>query len=151
MTWQHFVMQAPALAEVCATSIHGQVAYLATTRNDGAPRVHPVTPIIGGGHLFIFMEPTSPKAYDLRRDPRFALHNGVRDTSGEGGEVSLSGSAELVTATDLRMVAVRHAPYNPAERYVLFMCIPERVIVSTYGAQGTQRQRWERTASANTE
>lgn len=144
MTWQHFVMQAPALAEVCATSMHGQVAYLATTRNDGAPRVHPVTPIIGGGHLFIFMEPTSPKAYDLRRDPRFALHNGVRDTSGEGGEVSLSGTARLVTDTDLRTVAVQHTPYEPAERYVLFVCTPERVMVSTYGADGVHRQRWQR-------
>lgn len=144
MTWQHFVMQAPALAEVCATSMHGQVAYLATTRNDGAPRVHPVTPIIGGGHLFIFMEPTSPKAYDLRRDPRFSLHNGVRDTSGEGGEVSLSGTARLVTDTDLRTVAVQHTPYEPAERYVLFVCTPERVMVSTYGADGVHRQRWQR-------
>jgi uncharacterized pyridoxamine 5'-phosphate oxidase family protein len=124
--------------------MHGQVAYLATTRNDGAPRVHPVTPIIGGGHLFIFMEPTSPKAYDLRRDPRFALHNGVRDTSGEGGEVSLSGTARLVTDTDLRTVAVQHTPYEPAERYVLFVCTPERVMVSTYGADGVHRQRWQR-------
>ena len=142
--WQDFVAQAPALAEFCVTRLHGQVAYLATTRSNGAPRVHPVTPIIGGGYLFIFMEPTSPKVRDLQRDPRFALHNGVSDTSGEGGEVSLSGYAELVTTADLRRVAVQHTPYEPAERYVLFVCTPERVMVSTYGADGAHRQRWQR-------
>jgi hypothetical protein len=55
MTWQDVVEQAPVIAEFCANRLHGQVAYLATTRSNGAPRVHPVTPIIGGGHLFIFM------------------------------------------------------------------------------------------------
>jgi hypothetical protein len=144
MTWQDVVEQAPVIAEFCATRLHGQVAYLATTRSNGAPRVHPVTPIIGGGHLFIFMEPTSPKVRDLQRDPRFALHNGVNDTSGESGEVSLSGTARLVTDTDLRTVAVQHTPYEPAERYVLFVCTPERVMVSTYGADGVHRQRWQR-------
>ena len=144
MTWQDVVEQAPVIAEFCATRLHGQVAYLATTRSNGAPRVHPVTPIIGGGHLFIFMEPTSPKVRDLQRDPRFALHNGVNDTSGESGEVSLSGTARLVTDTALRTVAVQHTPYDPAERYVLFVCTPERVMVSTYGADGVHRQRWQR-------
>ncbi|MGH2405330.1 MAG: pyridoxamine 5'-phosphate oxidase family protein, partial [bacterium] len=51
------------------------MAYLATLRGDGAPRVHPVTPIVGEGRLFLFMEPTSPKGHDLRRDGRYALHS----------------------------------------------------------------------------
>jgi uncharacterized pyridoxamine 5'-phosphate oxidase family protein len=144
MMWQDFVDQAPALAEFCVTRLHGQVAYLATTRSNGAPRVHPVTPIIGGGYLFIFMEPTSPKVRDLQRDPRFALHNGVSDTSGESGEVSLAGTARLVTDIDLRTMAVQHTPYEPAERYVLFVCTPDRVMTSTYGAEGAHRQRWQR-------
>ena len=36
-------------------------ADLATVRQDGVPRVHPVTPIIGAGGLYLFMEPTSPR------------------------------------------------------------------------------------------
>ncbi len=55
--------------------------YLATVDDRGAPRVHPVTPVIGGGFLFVFMEPTSPKGRDLRERRSYALHNGVDDTA----------------------------------------------------------------------
>ena len=60
---------------------------------DGRPRVHPVAPIVGGGRLFVFMEPTSPKVHDLRERCSYALHNGVPDTYGTGGEFSVSGVA----------------------------------------------------------
>ncbi|MCA1555037.1 MAG: pyridoxamine 5'-phosphate oxidase family protein, partial [Chloroflexi bacterium] len=72
--WANFAAAAPELAAFGAQRLHGSVAYLATIRPDGAPRVHPVTPIIGEGHLFVFMEPTSPKGKDLQRDNRYALH-----------------------------------------------------------------------------
>ena len=48
------------------------------------PRVHPVTPIVGSGKLFVFMEPTSPKGKDLMRDGRYALHCGIEGNN-EGG------------------------------------------------------------------
>lgn len=144
MTWQLFAQLAPDMAEFSTVRLHGEVAYLATTRRDGSPRVHPVTPIIGGGYLFIFMEPTSPKADDLARDARFALHNGVSDNSGESGEVSITGRAELTTDAHLRATAVEHAKYIPAERYILFVLHPERVMTTTYPEQRAQRQRWQR-------
>jgi hypothetical protein len=50
------------------------VAYLATTRRDGAPRVHPFCPVIAGGRLFAAIPRSSPKGWDLRRDPRAAIH-----------------------------------------------------------------------------
>jgi hypothetical protein len=37
------------------------------------------------------MEPTSPKAADLRRDPRYALQCGVEDDRGGGGEFHVTG------------------------------------------------------------
>jgi len=43
MTWHVFEEAAPALAAYAL----GRLAYLATVRPDGGPRVHPVTPIIG--------------------------------------------------------------------------------------------------------
>jgi hypothetical protein len=39
-----------------------------------------VTPILGENRLFIFMEPTSPKGHDLRRDGRYTLHCSVADS-----------------------------------------------------------------------
>ena len=66
-TWGEFAKEAPGLAAFGAELLLGaQVAYLATVRPDGVPRVHPVTPILTDDGLFLFMEPTSPKGRDLR-------------------------------------------------------------------------------------
>jgi hypothetical protein len=50
------------------------IAYLATTRPDGSPRLHPFCPIIAGGRLFAAIPARSPKGNDLRRDGRCAIH-----------------------------------------------------------------------------
>ena len=95
-------------------------AYLATVRSDGGPRVHPVTPIFTDEGLYLFMEPTSPKGDDLRERSRFALHNGVPDNAGTGGEFWIGGAGVAVGDSDERAVVVRSATYTPADRYVLF-------------------------------
>jgi hypothetical protein len=77
MSWKTFEAQHPELAALGAERLNGKVAYRATLREDGAPRVHPITPIIGHGQLFVFMEPTSPKGHDLQRDGRYAIHCSV--------------------------------------------------------------------------
>ena len=112
---------APELAEFGAELSAGPPAYLATVRDDGVPRVHPVTPIIGDGHLFLFMEPTSPKARDLDEQGSYAMHNGVPDANGTGRRVLDHGDAEHGSTTSRcarsRPTASR---YSPADRYVLF-------------------------------
>jgi hypothetical protein len=144
MSWAEFEQDAPDLATFGRERFTSQVAYLATVKKDGAPRVHPVTPIVGGGHLFVFMEPTSPKGHDLRRDGRFALHCSVRDSSGESGEFLVSGRAELSDSAELRSVATTHAPYAPADRYFLFELHPERAFSTEYPDGGEPvRRRWK--------
>src|SRR5512137_48662 len=101
MTWKVVEEQQPELAAFGAERLNGRVAYLATVRKDGSPRVHPMTPIIGRGHLFVFMEPTSPKGHDLRRDARYAIHCGISDTSGNSGEFFVAGMAHLVEDAEL--------------------------------------------------
>lgn len=96
MSWGAFELAAPELARFGRERLAGQVSYLATTRRDGSPRVHPVTPIIGDTRLFVFMEPTSPKGHDLQRDPRYALHRAVADANAVAGEFSRSGTALMV-------------------------------------------------------
>ena len=51
MGWQLLEEQQPELAAFGRLRLNGKVAYLATVRKDGSPRVHPMTPIIGAGHL----------------------------------------------------------------------------------------------------
>ena len=144
MTWKTFETQSLELAKFAKARLHNKVAYLATIRKDGSPRVHPFTPIIGEGHFFVFMEPTSPKGHDLRRDPRFAVHCSVSDTSGESGEVIVTGKAVFIEDDNMRIVAVNVSPYKPAERYILFELHPENVTVTEYpDAGGPVRRHWK--------
>ena len=142
MSWSAFEEKNPELANFGASRLHGQVAYLATLRKDGAPRVHPVTPIIGQGHLFVFMEPTSPKGHDLRRDGRYAIHCAVGDSSGAGGEFSVRGHAQIIDDPELRTIAVQLAPYSPADRYILFDFNIEYAASTVYEGESVLRQFW---------
>jgi Pyridoxamine 5'-phosphate oxidase len=90
-TWAEFAADAPELAAVAGRLWPGvialdggdrvpsgapsfAVAYLATVRRDGAPRLHPFCPIIAGGRMFAAIPRSSPKGHDLRRDPRCVIH-----------------------------------------------------------------------------
>jgi len=76
-TWSDFVQQRPDLAEAARRLLyqHGVgLAYIATLRRDGRPRLHPICPILNGSRLFAFIIP-SPKQGDLRRDPSYSLHS----------------------------------------------------------------------------
>lgn len=146
MSWKILEEQQPALAAFGLERLNGKVAYLATVRRDGSPRVHPVTPIIGQGRLFVFMEPTSPKGRDLGRDGRYTMHCAVADNSGAGGEFSTAGRARLVDDPELRAAAVRMASYTPADRYILFELDVESAASTVYAEDGPVRQSWKREA-----
>jgi hypothetical protein len=89
--WAQFETEAPDLADVATRLWPGIVAlqrherppagtpcfavsYLASIRRDGGPRLHPFCPILAGGRLFAAIPRSSPKGWDLRRDPRCAIH-----------------------------------------------------------------------------
>jgi hypothetical protein len=133
--WHSFARAAPALAAFGRSCLERPptVSYLGTIAADGLPRVHPVTPIVGDGRLFLFMEPTSPKVRDLRERRVFALHNGVPDGDGTGGEFFIRGLAEPVEDPALRSVAATAASYEAADRYVLFELTVSEARCNGYG------------------
>ncbi len=144
MSWQSLEDQQPELAAFGAERLNGKVAYLATARKDGSPRVHPMTPIIGRGHLFVFMEPTSPKGHDLQRDGRYAIHCSVSENSGASGEFIITGHAHLILNPELRALAVQLASYTPAERYILYEFDIESAVSTLYPNDQPVRQSWKR-------
>jgi Pyridoxamine 5'-phosphate oxidase len=90
-TWAEFEHEAPDVASVAAMlwpGIHAlhrgerpaipqpwfDVAYLATVRRDGSPRLHPFCPVLAAGNLYAVIPKSSPKGHDLRRDPRCVIH-----------------------------------------------------------------------------
>ena len=144
MTWKTLEEQQPKLAAFGMERLNGRVAYLATIRKDGAPRLHPMTPIIGQGHFFVFMEPTSPKGHDLQRDGRYAIHCAVSDNSGASGEFNITGHAHLIDNAELRALAVSLSSYAPADRYILFEFDIESAASTVYAEDGAVRRLWKK-------
>jgi len=120
ISWGEFARRQPELARFGAGRLTAAPAYLATIRRSGAPRVHPVTPIFTAVGLFLFMEPTSPKGRDLRERGWFAVHSGVPDNAGSGGEFNASGRGLAIDDPEMWSQVAEAASYSPADRYILF-------------------------------
>ena len=118
------------------------VMYLATIKPGGYPRIHPFTPFIGSGRLFAFMEPTSPKAKDLQRNGRYAMHSLVTDGNGTNGEFQISGNAFLLSDSASRETAIGSCPYKPSERYILFEFKIESCLTNYYTDGNPNARRW---------
>jgi hypothetical protein len=90
-TWSELAERAPEIAAVGQGLLerHG-IAYLATVRADGAPRVHPVCPFVVDGRLIVATPQASPKARDQVRDGRYAMHMLPGD---DDAEFRISGRA----------------------------------------------------------
>lgn len=134
LTWGEFAEREPELARFGAGRLTAAPAYLATVRRSGAPRVHPVTPIFTAVGLFLFMEPTSPKGRDLRERGWFALHSGVPDNAGSGGEFNASGRGFAIDDPDMWSHVAEAASYTPADRYLLFELHLSEARCHGYGA-----------------
>ena len=144
LSWADFAAEVPHLEAFGRRRLERRIAYLSTIRADGSPRVHPVSPFIGGGCLAIYMEPTSPKVADLRRDARYALHCGVEDNEGVEGEFHVTGRAEEITDAQRRIAAVAWAEaagYDPVDRHVFFEFKLGYALATTYD-EGLKRERW---------
>jgi hypothetical protein len=145
MSWKTFEENCPELATLGFDRLHKKIGYLALLNKDGSPRLHPITPFIGNGMLFMFTEPTSPKIRDLRRDGRYALHCSV---SREGVliEYMVYGNAEVVSDPSVRANAEKVAA-SPVitDSYVLFDFQVERVLVVEYDEERKKLvRRWQR-------
>ena len=67
VTWAEFAAAAPELAERGFRQLSIPVAYLATVRKDGAPRLHPLSPMFADGRLFVAIQSTSPRRRSIAR------------------------------------------------------------------------------------
>jgi hypothetical protein len=132
-SWGEFASSHAALAAFGAGCLARAPAYIATVRPDGRPRVHPVAPVVTAHTLFLFMEPTSPKGRDLLAGSGFALHSGVPDNAGTGGEFHVHGTARLIDDSTLRADASHAAAFDVADRWVLFELLVMRAVCNGYG------------------
>ncbi|GAA0564207.1 hypothetical protein GCM10010172_54560 [Paractinoplanes ferrugineus] len=95
-TWSDLTAADPTLAAAIRALFEQYgpgLAYLATVRPDGAPRLHPVSPVFTDEGLYCFIV-RSPKRGDLSRDGRYALHSYPPEESDD--EAFLTGTATRV-------------------------------------------------------
>lgn len=95
-TWGEFSIARGDLADAGRALFyqHGVgLAFLATVRTDGGPRLHPMCPLVEGDGLYAFIV-DSPKQRDLLRDGRYAMHSFPRPDNEDA--FYLAGMANLV-------------------------------------------------------
>lgn len=115
ITWTEFERQQPALAASGRQQLYQigiGLAFLATIRPDGGPRVHPVCPVISAAGLHLSIIP-GPKQADLRRDGRYALHSETCPPPRQDDGFALTGRAYEIT--DPQVIGVVRAQVR-AER-----------------------------------
>ena len=119
VTWKEFAAAEPDLADVGRSLLFQfkvGLAFLATVRKDGAPRLHPVCPVLSSDRLFMLIIPTSPKRHDLLRDGRYALQTFPQPKPGSD-EFYIAGKAVGVDDPAVRAAILRDAKHmaDPSE------------------------------------
>ncbi len=133
-TWAEFADAAPEIAALGLMQFEKfQNAYLATVRKDGSPRVHPVSPIIAEGRLFVATNPTSPKRLDLWRDGRYVIHAlpGKNDE-----EFLIRGRARRATDDKTRAAVTEAAGHTVHDHDWIFEYDIEEAMMSCYEKAG---------------
>jgi Pyridoxamine 5'-phosphate oxidase len=144
MSWQVLADAAPELAAFGAERLHDRVAYLATLKEDGSPRLSPVRPVVAGGRLLVFTESSSPKVLDLERGGRYALHGtATGDDPWDLREFAVEGAARGVDDPAVRATAIAGSAFPRDDQFLLFELNVERAMSTVYGADGRpHRERW---------
>jgi hypothetical protein len=142
VTWNEFAATQPEMAALGKALLQEhQLAYLATVRADGSPRLHPVSPQIIDGRLFVATPRSSPKARDQIRDGRYVMHllPGKNDD-----EFRLRGRARMLTdAAEVARVCGQ-GPHYFREADYLFEYDIEEVATAYWvnvGQPGTYAER----------
>ena len=148
-TWSELKRAAPDIAAFGRDRLDGKVAYLATSKTTGKPRVHPVTAILSDQHCFIFAEPDSSKVRDFSFNPLFSLHCAMSDSSGSSGEFQMTGEACQVQDLALREEAEANCTFRPSVRSILFELRVEEAVATSYRGGRPDRRRWHSSTLQN--
>ena len=135
-------MEEPELAETGKNLLmqsHAQVglAFLATLRKDGAPRLHPVSQVFYKDHLYVLIPPTSPKCADLKRDGRYGLQAYPSPNNIENEEFYLAGRAVWIQDIFIRHALITGTMVQVDESEVLFELLLDRAMYTKLINQNT--------------
>src|SRR5215510_2147505 len=129
-TWTDFATAESDLAATGAALLNQfgvGLAFLATVDGDGAPRLHPVCPVLSRHGLYVLITPTSPKCGDLARDGRYALQAFPQPKPGSD-EFYVCGKALLVADAATRASVLRDAKHMADPSETVFELTIDRVM-----------------------
>ena len=132
--WSEFATAAPELASAgrgLISQFQVGLAFLATVRKDGAPRLHPVCPVFSDDDLFVLIVPTSPKRDDLLRDGRYALQSFPQPKAGSE-EFYVTGIARPVDDRARRAAILGDARHMAHEAESAFELWVDRAMHTTW-------------------
>jgi hypothetical protein len=129
-TWGEFAEAAPDLAQKGEEQLFQYgvgLAFLATVREDGGPRLHPVCPVLSNDRLYVLILPDSPKRLDLERDGRFALQAFPQGRP-DSDEFYLTGEAVHIQDAELISQVLSDAKHHASSDEILFELSVNRVM-----------------------
>ena len=147
-TWAEFAEAAPEMAalgsELRATF---GLAFLATVRKDGSPRLHPVCPFVVRGRLFIATNQKSPKRHDLKRDGRYVLHMlpGENDA-----EFQVRGRARLVDDAQTKVMVLAEGPEAGVQPDGALLNLTPEELLFEYDVEEALSGHWENVGQPDT-
>jgi hypothetical protein len=130
VTWGEFALAAPDLAEAGRDLLFQfkvGLAFLATVRKDGGPRLHPVCPVLSNDRLFVLITAESPKRQDLLRDGRYALQSFPQPKPGSD-EFYVTGRAIVIEDPAARAAIFHDAKHMPIPSETAFELLLDRVM-----------------------
>ncbi len=129
-SWAEVAREVPELASDALASLDlGNHKMVATIRPDGSPRVSATEARVVDGTLWMAFMWMTPKARDLRRDPRYALHSWSAEPEVWMGDAKVAGRAVEVDDEAARTRLVEAAGTAPPGRFHLFRCDVDEVVV----------------------
>jgi hypothetical protein len=130
VSWKDLVGAEPELADVgrgLLFQFKVGLAFLATVRKDGAPRLHPVCPVLSADRLYVLITAASPKRRDLARDGRYALQT-FPQPKPASDEFYLAGRARLVESAPAREAVLKDAKHMADASEAVFELLIDRVM-----------------------
>lgn len=134
LRWGRFAAEAPEVAADARGFLEaGRHLTLATLRADGAPRISGIEVQFLDDDLWVGSMWQSPKARDLRRDPRFAVHSASVDPPAWVGDAKISGRVVEVDDQLAKARIAAGAGGAPPGPFHLFRLDVDEVVVVRLG------------------
>ena len=139
VSWKQFSETSPDLARLGQEQIFQYgvgLAFLATVREDGAPRLHPVCPVISQEKLYVLILPESPKLGDLEQDGGYAMQ-AFPQAKPDSDEFYLTGKAKRINDPEVFSRVFDDAKHRASPDEILFELEIERVMHTRWEGFGT--------------